>query len=134
MRTTRIAVIIAFVLLAGGLYGATWDAKQNKYIISGEEAAFYDAYTCTGKPALVMVRNQYQSNLALLYPPEGGTWNDRISCIQTAENASVRVCTNASLGGSCKDISGGQTVSLSGDSTYDNKISSIRKPAQVSGR
>lgn len=124
-------LLLPCVAAASASAPVSWNTSTNKYDLSGEEAAFYDSSTCTGKPAMAMVRSQVQSNLANLYPPEGGSWNDRISCIQTAENASVRVCTDSEFRGTCKDISGGKMESLVGTG-YDNRISSIRKPAQVS--
>ena len=131
MRTVRVVtVFVCLAVAASLLWAISWSDSQNKYILSGEEAAFYDSTTCKGKPAMAMVRSQYQSNLALLNVPEGGNWNDRISCIETGPNASVKVCTDANLKGKCMSISGSKMVSLSGNSTYNNKISSIKKPAQ----
>lgn len=134
MSTIRIAVaVIGCSLLAASLIAITWNPTTQKYEVSGEEVAYYDSAECKGQPAGAMVSNQSQSNLALLSVPSeygGGTWNDRISCIQTGPNASARFCTDKNFGGKCMDVSGGRLVSLSGNSTFNNKISSMRKPAK----
>jgi len=76
---------------------------------------------------MVMVSDQKQSYLPGLYPPEGGTWNDRISCIETGPWANVTVCTDVNFKGQCMKIGGNQVVDLTNNSTYNNKISSIWK-------
>lgn len=131
-RFVKTASLFAlFILIISTTVSAgSWNAQTQKYTPSSGEVVFYDSEQCKGQPYMALKVGNYADFRSYNTGASGSpSWNDRASCIVVGPFTKVIVYEHINYKGKSKEYKAStaeKMFTLSGDRTWNNKISSCK--------